>query len=256
MAERMPVLFIGNGTPLNGVADNEYTQALAQVTTRFPRPKAILVTSQRWASEDGVAVTSSPQPRIIRDYDEFPEDVMKLTYPAKGDPELARQVSELTGAKPDKSWGLDRNAWLPLLHMYPEGDIPVVELSYNDQMTYVNDLERGMNLKPLRDEGVLIIVTGNIVRNTAKVNWNDGAQPYDWAVQFDDAVAEALASHSLLSLLLYRKLLPGAALAAPADDYYRSLFVAIGAAGLDAQVESFYRGFELSSVSLSSYLFQ
>lgn len=248
MAERMPVLYIDNASPLNGVADNAYTKALAEVARTIPRPWAILVTSADYETDGAVCATSSKRPTIIHDYDDFPDEVMDLDYPAAGSPALAERVCELIGAKPDRRYGLGSSCWLPLLHMYPEADVPVCSLSYDATASYVDDLRRGDRLAALRDEGVLIVVTGNIVRNPRYVNWGAGAQPFDWAVDFDSAVVEAIKSWDLWPLVFYQKL-PGARLAAPSDDYLRQVFVALGAAGHGASVDVFHKGFELSSLS-------
>lgn len=250
MSERMPVLFIGCGSPLNGVADNSYTQALKKVAATFPRPKAIVCASARYITEDGIGVTAAEKPRVLHDYYDYPDEIEHLNYPAPGSPEVAQRVHELTGAALDHEWGLDCACWLALLHMYPDADIPVVEISFDPDLSFVDDLERGEDLMPLRDEGVLIMCSGNIVHNLSTVNWNEGAQPYDWAASFDQAMRDAMTRHDLKQLLLYKKL-PGADHAAAKPDFLRPLFVAIGAAGQQPTAQFFHTGIELSSISLT-----
>ena len=169
MTQRMPVLFIGRGSPLNMLEENDYTRAISALPDTFERPRAIVCVSSAYMTE-GIMVMGDKKPRLIKDFYEFPDEVYSIKYPAQGDQELAQRVAELTGAQVDKSWGLDHGCWTVLYHLFPLADIPIVELSVDPGSPYTGDFERGGKLACLRDEGVLIVCSGGIVFNPHLIN--------------------------------------------------------------------------------------
>src|SRR3954468_15404987 len=188
MAERMPALFFGHGNPMNALLVNGYTQLWAAIGTSLPRPKAIVSVSAHWYIEDA-AVTVSTAPRTIHDFGGFPRELYQVQYPAPGDPDLARRVQKLLAPMPvtlDESWGLDHGTWSVLRHVYPDAEVPVVQLSIDDRQLPTFHFELGRKLAPLRDEGVLIVGSGNLVHNLHTYAWGRHMpDPYDWAVRFE-----------------------------------------------------------------------
>jgi len=183
--ERMPVLFVGHGSPMNAIEDNEFARAWTEAGKDLPRPKAVLCVSAHWETA-GTQVTAMDTPQTIYDFYGFPPELYAKTYPASGSPELAQRVIEM--ARPvevvaDLGRGLDHGAWSVLARLFPRADVPVVQLSLDHRLSPQAHYDLGRALQPLRTEGVLILGSGNIVHNLSLVVWADTA--YDWAVEFD-----------------------------------------------------------------------
>ena len=196
---RMPAVFIGHGSPMNAVADNPYTKAWEELGKTLPRPNAILVISAHWYT-NGTAITAMQKPKTIHDFGGFPDELYQIQYPAPGSPELAQRVADILAPQDiflDKTeWGLDHGTWEILVRMYPQADIPVVQLSIDGSKPAAWHHELGKKLSSLRDEGVLIMGSGNVVHNLRAMNWqNSAAEPYPWALTFERFVYDNLNSH-------------------------------------------------------------
>lgn len=247
---RLPALFLAHGSPMNALADNEFTRALASVARSVPRPAAILVVSAHWLSH-GTLVSDVPQPATIHDFGGFPDELYDIQYPAPGAPELASRVIELIPeAQADSSWGLDHGAWTVLRHMWPDADIPVAQLSIAMDAPASHHLEIGRALSPLRDEGVLIIGSGNIVHSFAGISWSPNPAAHLWALEFDVWVADALARGDSASLVEYHRAGPIAALSVPTTDHYLPLLYVAGTQREGDPVTFPHTGIDMASMSM------
>src|SRR5207248_2781427 len=228
----LPSYFIGHGNPMNAVLTNTYTERWARVGRETPRPKAILAISAHWFVP-GTGVTVSTAPRTIHDFGGFPRELYEVRYPAPGDPALARRVEQLlapVAVALDDSWGLDHGTWSVLTHAYPGADIPVVQLSIDETRPAAFHFEIGRRLAPLRDEGVLILGSGNLVHNLHAYAWDRHApDPYDWATAFERRVRELLLAGDHKPLINYEHQLgTEAELAVPTPDHYLPLLYVAG----------------------------
>jgi 4,5-DOPA dioxygenase extradiol len=194
MTTPYPALFVGHGSPMNTLEDNVNSRAWREWGTRLPRPRAILAISAHWQTK-GIAVTAMPCPRTIHDFAGFPPRLSEFTYPAPGDPDLARRVAELLAPEAvqlDQDWGLDHGTWSVLAHLYPGAGIPVVQLSLDARRNAAAHFALGRRLRPLRDEGVLILGSGNIVHNLPRMDWHRQEGGYTWAERFNNRVRRQL----------------------------------------------------------------
>ncbi|MNX62911.1 LigB family dioxygenase [compost metagenome] len=227
-----PVLFIGHGTPMNGIEDNEFSRNWTKFGNEIPKPKAVLVISAHWLT-NGTKVTAMENPKTIHDFGGFPQALFDVQYPAKGSPELARETANLiqsTHVDLDHEWGLDHGTWTVVRHMYPNADIPVLQLSidYNKLPQYHFDLAK--QLKALRKKGVLIIGSGNMVHNLRMVAWDKLQEPefgFDWAIEMNTIFKEKIGNRDFQSLINYEKLNAAAKLAIPTPDHYYPLLYSI-----------------------------
>lgn len=252
---KIPSLFIGHGSPTNTLENNSYTQVWKKLGQAVPRPRGILVVSAHWFI-GATAVTAMQYPRTIHDFYGFPEELFAFEYPAPGLPELADEVVEL--AKPmwiglDRDqWGLDHGTWSVLAHMYPEADVPVVQLSLNSLKPIEYHIELGQRLAALRDRGVLLLGSGNAVHNLRRLNWRNLDSGEDWAYRFDDAAAALLAERPADIAELQEH--PDYALAVPTPDHFLPLLYIAGIAAASGIAASpLVRGCTLGSVSMTCY---
>ena len=226
---KQPVLFIGHGSPMNAIEDNAYTQSLAEIGKSIvQKPAAIMVVSAHWLTR-GTYVSVTPKPETIYDFGGFPDELYQLKYPAPGSPEFAREVIKLVPEiLEDKDWGLDHGAWAVLKHIFPKADIPVYQLSidYHKPMQYHFDMSQ--RLKPLREKGVLIIGSGNIVHNLRLWFSQTGSEPFDWAVEFDEWVKNKIIERDFQSLINYENQGKAADLSVPTVDHYVPLLYCLG----------------------------
>lgn len=250
---KMPAIFFGHGNPLNALARNEYTEAWARIGAAIPRPKAILCVSAHWYLP-GTAVTAMAKPRTIHDFGGFPRELYGVQYPAPGDPELAERVRDRLAPLPvrlDQEWGLDHGTWSVLVHVFPDADIPVVQLSIDETKPAAFHYELGRKLRPLRDEGVLVIGSGNLVHNLHAYAWGrHPVEPLDWAVRFEHKARELLSAGKDQGLVEYEQLGRDALLSAPTPDHYLPLLYVLGARASDDAIAFPVTGFDGGSISM------
>lgn len=227
-----PVLFIGHGSPMNGIEDNEFSQTWAKMGETIQKPKAVLVISAHWLTK-GTHITAMDNPKTIHDFGGFPQELFNVEYPAKGSPELASATAKLihsTDVGLDHDWGLDHGTWTVVRHMYPNADIPVLQLSidYSKPPQYHYDLAK--QLASLRKKGVLIIGSGNMVHNLRMVAWNKINEPnygFDWAIEMDKIFKDKISDKDHKALINYETLNKASKLAIPTPDHYYPLLYAL-----------------------------
>lgn len=231
MKRLMPAIFFGHGNPLNAIARNGYTSAWSRIGEQAPRPRAILSVSAHWYVPE-TAVTNTTAPRTIHDFGGFPSELYQVRYPAPGDPGLARTVQQLLGrseVRLDESWGLDHGTWSVLRHVFPAADIPVVQLSIDETKPASFHFGLGKKLAPLREEGVFIIGSGNIVHNLHTYAWGRHTpEPYDWAVRFEDAARQLILAGDSQPLIDYESFGADADLSVPTPEHYLPLLYVLG----------------------------
>jgi len=251
----MPALFIGHGNPMNAILDTPYSAAWQGMVSSVPKPKAILCISAHWETE-GSFVTAMEHPKTIHDFYGFPDELYQVQYPAPGSLELAervRAVVKSTAVRLDDgySWGLDHGAWSVLRCMYPQADIPVVQLSLDRSQHPRFHYELGRELQPLRGEGVLIVGSGNIVHNLRLLQWN-ATEPYPWAAEFDRLAAELILAGEHDRLVAYPGLGESARLSIPTNEHYLPLLYILALQQPGEAVSFFAEGLPLGSISMRS----
>jgi 4,5-DOPA dioxygenase extradiol len=237
---RMPVLFVGHGSPMNAIEDNAWSRAWAQAAQDIPRPAAIVCVSAHWETR-GVAVTAEPRPKTIHDFYGFPKPLFDMRYPAPGAPALAKRIGDLLAPRPVRQatdWGFDHGAWSVLARMYPQADIPTVQLSLDRTLDGPGHYALARRLAPLRDEGVLILGSGNVVHNLAAADFRR-PEPLDWALDFDAAARRLILARDDEALARYDTLGPAAAAAINSAEHYLPLLYVLGAAGQGEPVRLF-----------------
>ena len=260
--ERMPVLFIGHGSPMNIIQENRFTESLRALGQSLPKPKAIMVVSAHWLTEE-TCVTCTKKPRTIYDFYGFPDELYKLTYPSAGAPSYAKSVRKLvktTNVRCDTDWGLDHASWAILRHIYPKANVPVFEMSldysFNEwhpkPLQYHYDL--ASQLAELRMRGILIIGSGNIVHNLRLINFDEvDAEPYDWAVEFDSKVKTNIIDGNHRDLINCESLGTATSYAVPTLDHYLPMIYAIALRGKDEPITFFHEGFQNASISMRCF---
>ncbi|KRG27105.1 4,5-DOPA-extradiol-dioxygenase [Salegentibacter mishustinae] len=232
-SKRMPVLFLGHGSPMNGIEDNEFVRAFKKQGQQLEKPNAIIVVSAHWET-NGTFVTAMQNPRTIHDFGGFPKELYEVQYPAPGHPKLAKEISEFINPAGtvhlDDKWGLDHGAWTVVKHLFPKADIPVIQLSLDYKMTPQQHYELAQQLKSLREKGVLIVGSGNMVHNLrkvdfSKINENFG---YDWAIEADSKMKKWILEGNHQNLIDFKKQGEAFNLAIPTPEHYLPLLYTLG----------------------------
>jgi 4,5-DOPA dioxygenase extradiol len=253
MSNRQPTIFFGHGNPMNAVSNTSFTEAWRRIGETNPKPKAILSISAHWFVP-GTAVTVSAAPRTIHDFGGFPRELYQVRYPAPGSPELARRVQDLLKPLPvvlDNSWGLDHGTWSVLRHVYPQADVPVVQLSIDETQSAAFHFEVGKRVGPLRDEGVLIAGSGNLVHNLHTYAWGGHAtEPYEWAVRFETDARNRMLAGEFKPLINYEELGRDALLSIPTPDHYLPLLYVLGTKQQEETISFPVEGVEGGSISM------
>ena len=255
MTSLMPALFIGHGSPMNTIERNGFTEAWRAMGRQLPRPRAVLVVSAHWYF-GATAVTAMARPRTIHDFYGFPQPLFDFDYPAPGAPDVAAEVAE--AVKPDwcgldqDQWGLDHGAWSLLAHLYPEADAPVVQLSINALKPLGYHLALGRKLAALRERGILVVASGNVVHNLGRIAWDRPNAGFDWAERFDEAAVRQLAEAPGDALRLAEHSDYAAAVPTP-EHFIPLLYLAGMAAEAGAPLDPLVRGYAMGSLSMTCY---
>ena len=242
--EKMPVLFIGHGSPMNAIEDNEFSQRWHQMGKEISTPKAVVVISAHWLTK-GTLVTAMPNPKTIHDFGGFPQALFDVQYPAPGSPELATEIQKLItnpAVELDHDWGLDHGTWSVVKHMYPDADIPVLQLSIDYYKPAAYHYELAKQLLSLRKKGVLIIGSGNMVHNLRMVAWDKLNEPeygFDWALEMNEIFKNKISNGFHKELIQYEKLNKSATLAIPSTDHYYPLLYILALQTDNDKVEFF-----------------
>jgi len=252
----LPILFLSHGSPMHALQPGAVRAVWEGIARDLPRPKAILISSAHWET-DMPALTGTPKPETIHDFYGFPKPLYEIQYPAPGSPEVALkayQLLEKANLNPamDPARGLDHGAWSPLLHMYPDADVPVVQIAVQTPLGPRHHVEVGRALAPLAQEGVLIIGSGHMTHNLRE---RSNGAPAAYARQFQDWMKEKIEARDIDSMVNYRALNPNGVRAHPTDEHFLPLFVALGAAGKDYKAERLYDGIEMGSLAMDAYRF-
>jgi 4,5-DOPA dioxygenase extradiol len=253
MDGRMPTIFFGHGNPMNALQCNAYTEGWAAIGRSIPRPKAVLAVSAHWYIP-ATAVTAMPAPRTIHDFGGFPPELYRVNYPAPGDAALAEHVQYLLSpitVDLDQQWGLDHGTWSVLCHVFPKADIPVIQLSIDETQSADFHYEMARRLAPLRNEGVLVIGSGNLVHNLHTYAWGrHQVEPYDWAARFETRARELLLAGDDARLIAYESLGRDAMLSVPTPEHYLPLLYVIALRREGDQVSFPVEGVDGGSISM------
>lgn len=242
--ERMPVLFLGHGSPMNGIEENEFVEGFRKQGRQLEKPNAIVVVSAHWETK-GTKVTAMEMPRTIHDFGGFPRQLYDVQYPAPGHPELAREIAELVQPSEtvhlDDKWGLDHGSWTVVKHLFPEADVPVIQLSLDYTLSPRQHYELAKQLSKLRDKGVLIIGSGNLVHNLRQVAWDKMNEyyAYDWAAEADQKMKQWILNGDHESLVNFEKQGRAFDLAIPTPEHYLPLLYTLGLKGKKEEVMLF-----------------
>ena len=251
--DKLPVLFIGHGSPMNAIEDNKYRKSWVDLGNQLPKPNAILSISAHWITSGSTKVTVMEKPKTIHDFGGFPDELFRQQYPALGSPALAKETIKMVSnptIQPDMEWGLDHGTWSVLLPMYPNADIPVYQLSidYSKPMQYHYDL--AFQLKALRNKGVLVMGSGNIVHNLGAMNY--GNNVYDWALEFDTKIKKYIDSSNHEGVINFQKLGTLAKMAHPSYDHFIPLIYTLALKDKNEEINYFNNSFDLGSISMRS----
>jgi 4,5-DOPA dioxygenase extradiol len=252
---RLPALFVGHGNPMNAIDDNAYSRVWAEIGASLPKPQAILCVSAHWMTQGGALAHVGRRPKTIHDFGGFPPALFQQQYPAPGAPEVAEATIELvrsTHLEPDEEWGLDHGAWSVLLRMFPDADVPVFQLSLDLGKAPAAHLELARELKPLRERGVLIIGSGNLVHNLGALN--PGGPPYDWAQAFDETMKARIAARDGAGVAAALNGSRTARLAHPTPEHFLPGLYPLGVADDKDELSFFSESFDLGSLSMRSFL--
>lgn len=259
--KRMPVIFIGHGSPMNAIEKTIFSEGMEAVGRRLPKPKSVLCISAHWETR-GTFVTAMENPETIHDFGGFPHELYEVEYPAPGNPELAKRISSLvktTQVELNKDWGLDHGCWSVLKYLFPKADIPIVELSMDYTKPASFHYALAKELIPLRDEGVLIVASGNIIHNLRLIDWRNLSVPdtgYDWAVKVHLDILQKVKEGNHQSLLGYDNLEREYRMAVPAPDHYLPLLYVLALQNQEDKLEVFNESIVGGSLDMTSLLLE
>jgi 4,5-DOPA dioxygenase extradiol len=248
--QKFPVVFAGHGSPMNAIEHNAFSQTWAELGQALPRPSAILCVSAHWETR-GTQVTAMTQPKTIHDFGGFPPELYQQVYPAPGAPVLAERVKALLSPTPvglDQDWGLDHGTWSVLIRMYPRADIPVVQLSLDATQPEATHYELAKRLSPLREEGVLIVGSGNIVHNLRLIDWND--HDLDWAVEADTCMKDLIDARDHAGVIAFPHSSRAARLAVPTNEHFLPVLYVLAQQGAEENLRYFNDKISMGSLSM------
>ena len=254
--QKMPALFLGHGSPMNVIEENEFAKGWERLGKEISQPKAIVSISAHWETR-GTHVTAMDNPPTIHDFGNFPQALFDIQYPAPGNPALAARIQSIvktTDVRLTHEWGLDHGTWGVLTKMYPEADIPVLQLSLDKGMTPGDHYAVGRELRPLRDDGVLILGSGNIVHNLGQISMDPNIEPADWAVEFDETIEQLLLKGNHQGILDYESLGEMARMSAPTAEHFLPLLYVIALQDTNENVTFPVEGLVAKSISMRSVL--
>ncbi|MDD4689952.1 MAG: 4,5-DOPA dioxygenase extradiol [Eubacteriales bacterium] len=252
---KMPALFVGHGSPMNAIEDNMYTRAWKTIAERISKPDVILSVSAHWFTR-GTFIMNEENPRTIHDMYGFPEELYEVTYNTAGSPATAKVTQNLISRDTqfDNSWGIDHGTWSVLVHMYPNRDIPVFQISVDANASPGEHYKIGRELRSLREQGALIFGSGNVVHNLRLVDWNKAHKGFDWAYEFDEYIYKNIIGKNHDKILNFDKLGNIARLAVPTPDHFYPLLYVLGASYEDDKISVYNKSCELGSLSMTAYL--
>jgi len=256
-SDRMPVIFAGHGSPMNGIENNSFSQTWRQLPKQIPKPSAIICVSAHWLT-NGTFITAMDHPKTIHDFGGFPDELYQVQYPVPGNPALAAETARLikkTNVEMDHDWGLDHGAWTVIRHMYPDAAIPVLQLSIDYHKPAHYHYELAAELSTLRDKGVLVIGSGNMVHNLRMVAWDKLDSPgfgFDWAIEMNEIFKQKISDNDHQPLLKYQTLNKAAALAIPTPDHYYPLIYTLGLQQSKDKIEFFNDSLVAGSLTMTS----
>ena len=255
-SQKMPVLFIGHGNPMNAILDNDFTQTLTTLGQRLERPNAILVISAHWLTRGQTSVAVSPGPETIYDFYGFPPELYQVKYDAPGSPALAKELAQTVQSirvHEDHEMGLDHGAWTILKFIFPKADIPVFQMSIDWNRLPQWHFNLATELRKLREKGVLITGSGNIVHNLRAVDFQNENTQFDWAVEFDEAVKNKIDSKDFQSLVDYTNMGRAAQLSVPTNDHYLPMLYSLGVLDKNEEIKYTYERVQNGSISMRCF---
>ena len=254
--KKMPALFVGHGSPMNAIEDNDYTRGWEEVSGNIPKPEAILAVSAHWFTS-GTRIADTAAPKTIYDMYGFPDELYKVTYNAPGAPEMAHLAKGLISRdmQVDNSWGIDHGTWSVLHKMYPAADIPVFQLSVDRNASAETHFQIGQEISSLRENGVLLFASGNVVHNLGKINWGM-KEGYSWANEFDGYIKEKIRNRRYQDVLNYKLAGKSAEVAFVTMEHFYPLLYTLGSANPDDRLTIFNDSCTLGSLSMTCYLFE
>ncbi|HHU79421.1 MAG: 4,5-DOPA dioxygenase extradiol [Caldicoprobacterales bacterium] len=255
--QRMPVVFVGHGSPMNAIEDNDFSRSWKSVAERIPRPEVIISISAHWFTK-GTKIMNEEAPKTIYDMYGFPKELYEIVYDSPGSPSFASIAKELISRETeyDNSWGIDHGTWSVLVHMYPKRDIPVFQISIDANAPPEVHYRMGRELKSLREKRALLFASGNVVHNLRLVDWHAGTKGFDWAYEFDDYIYENIVNKNHDNILKFEEMCDAAKYAVPTPDHFYPLLYALGASDEKDEVSAFNKSCELGSLTMTGYLWE
>lgn len=255
--KKMPVIFIGHGSPMNAIQDNQYSREWKEIAKKIPKPTAIISISAHWYT-NGTKIMNDPKPKMIYDMYGFPKELYEVDYNVLGNKKLAEEAKGLITKSStfDNTWGIDHGTWSVLVHMYPQRDVPVFQISIDANASIEEHYRIGQELKILRNKGVLLFGTGNIVHNLRLIEWGMDNKGFDWAYEFDNYIKENIEKKNHTNIIQYQKLGSVAKFAVPTQEHYLPLLYILGATDTNDTISCYNYDCLMGSISMTSYLFE